>query len=188
MTLPLSHGSCSSMFFISCLLYFFFLLVFWSMTLFGLPGNWLIVLAYGVFAWFQSEPAGSSFSWLVFSFLIGLALLGEIVELLSSAYGLKKGGSRKGALLALLGSFAGSFLGFILAFPIPVVGPLIGMVIFSAAGAMGGAYVGELWSGKPQDAALELGQIAFWARIMGTFAKVLIGSIMIALAVISIFL
>jgi hypothetical protein len=176
------------MFFFLCLLYFFFLVVFWSMTLFGLPGNWLIVLGYGLFTWLGSEPQGALFSWWVFGFLIALAVIGEVIELLSSAYGLKKGGSRKGALLALLGSFAGSFLGFILAFPIPVLGPLVGMVLFSAVGAMAGAYAGELWSGKPQDAALELGQIAFWARIMGTFAKVLIGSMMIALAVISIFL
>ena len=110
-----------------------------------------------------------------------LAGIGELLELATSALGTRKaGGSRKGALLAVVGSFVGSIAGVILGFPIPVVGSLVGALLFAGCGAMLGAYLGERWDGKENREAWRVGITSFWARLVGSFAKLLVGLIMIA--------
>src|SRR5947207_493564 len=100
-------------------------------------------------AWRQ--PGMFSVGTLVVVFAI--AATGEALELLSGAWGARKGGaSRRGATGALLGGFIGAVLGtFVIA--IPLVGSLLG----ACAGACLGAWGLELSGGRGLGAALRAG-------------------------------
>jgi uncharacterized protein len=151
----------------------------WLLTLLGMPGNWLIVAAAAVYA--LIVPADSSLAisgWAVL-ILAGLALGGELIELTAGALGVAKaGGSRRSAVLALLGSVIGGFGGLFVGLPLPVVGPPLAALLFASLGAMAGAMLGESWKGRGLDQSVEVGKAAFWGRLLGTLAKTLIGSIM----------
>ena len=65
----------------------------------------------------------------VLSFL-ALALLMEMLEWVAGSWAvIKRGGSRLGSLMALIGGVLGFFLGFTI--PIPLIGNIIGMVLVS---------------------------------------------------------
>jgi uncharacterized protein YqgC (DUF456 family) len=156
----------------------------WLLTVIGMPGNWLMVICAGLYAWLAPVEAPATLGWLALGLLVGLAVLGEIGELVASAVGVaKKGGSRRAAVLALVGSMVGGVLGVIAGAPIPVLGSLVGALLFAGLGAMGGAVIGELWAGRSQQQALSVGQAAFWGRLLGTLSKVLMGGVMIAVTI-----
>ena len=72
--------------------------------------------------------------------LAALALLGDIIEFLAGALGVKrKGGSKRGALFAIIGSFAGGLVGIFVGIPVPIVGPIIVAFLFASLGALAGA-------------------------------------------------
>jgi hypothetical protein len=112
--------------------------------------------------------------------LAALAVLGELVELAAGAMGVKKaGGSRRGAALAIAGSIVGSVVGIFVGLPIPLVGSLVGAVLFGAGGALVGAMIGERWKGRDLDASFEIAKAAFFGRVLGTVAKMIVSSIMV---------
>jgi len=160
------------------------LAVGWLLTLLGLPGNWLIVAAAAIYS--LVVPADSSLAisgWAVL-ILAGLALCGELAELAAAALGVSKaGGSRRSALLALVGSVIGGIVGMFVGLPVPVVGSLIAVLLFAGLGAMAGAMLGESWKGRGLDQSVQVGKAAFWGRMLGTLAKTLIGSIMAGVTV-----
>jgi uncharacterized protein YqgC (DUF456 family) len=153
----------------------------WFMQLLGLPGNWLIVAAAFGYAWlFPSDSVWAIGRETVIA-LVLLALLGEAVEFVAGAAGVAKvGGSRRSAVLALLGSLIGGVLGAVIGLPIPVVGSLVAAVVFGSTGAMVGAFLGESWKGRDFDMSLAVGKAAFVGRVLGTLAKMIVASIMIA--------
>lgn len=159
----------------------------WSLTLFGLPGNWLMVAALAGFAGaFPERAAGPGISWETVAILAGIALLGEIVEFVSGAATLAKGGSRRGAVLAMVGSLAGSAAGAALG-ALFILGLPVFVVLGACLGAMIGAAVGETWKGRPGDQALEIGKAAFWARLFGSLAKLMAGGVILAAGAIAAF-
>jgi uncharacterized protein YqgC (DUF456 family) len=157
------------------------LLVGWVLTLFSLPGNWLMVAASALYAWLVPEawPTDIAWPWLVALAL--LALLGEACELLAGALGVRHGGgSKRGAMLAIAGSVAGAILGgFLGSWALPVIGTVIGAVLVAALGALGGAMAGEAWKGRSLGESWRVGQGAFWGRLLGTAAKLLIATTMV---------
>lgn len=158
-------------------------LVGWAMTVFGLPGNWLIFGAAALYAWLLPTEGRTAIGSTTLIFLFGMAVIGEVVELLASALGVKRlGGSRRGAVLAILGSLVGATLGGSLGVPVPVLGPVVGVVLGAAIGALGGALVGELWKGRTLDQSVAVGHAAFWGRLFGSVAKIAIGSAMLVIA------
>lgn len=160
------------------------LLVGWALTLLGLPGNWLIVVA--VTAYILVVPAESpvGVGWGVAVALVFLAAVGEVLEFLAGALGAAKaGGSRRGAVLALAGSLVGGIVGLFFGAPIPVVGPLLGAVLLAGAGAFIGAVLGERWKGRGFDDAWKVGKAAFWGRLLGTVAKTVIGAAMVGVTI-----
>jgi len=158
--------------------------LFWFVNLLGLPGNWLIVAAAALYAWLIPHDARTAIGWPAVGVVTGLALLGEVVELAASAAGVKKhGGSWVGAVLALLGSVVGAIVGIIVGLPVPVIGSLLAALLFSGLGAMAGAVLGETVRGQSLDASLDIGHAAFWGRLLGTLAKVMIGAVMAGVAV-----
>jgi len=156
-------------------------LVGWFLTLVGMPGNWLIVGATAIYAALRPEGAPLGVTWPTVGVLAGLALAGEIVETAAGAAGVSRvGGSRRSALLALVGSIVGGMTGLFVGLPAPIIGPLLGAVLCAGLGALVGAMLGETWKGRSLDQSARVGAAAFWGRLLGTLAKTLIGAVMVA--------
>jgi uncharacterized protein YqgC (DUF456 family) len=138
-----------------------------------LPGAWIFLalalaveLADGLYL-----PPGerTTFALPVWITGLGLAALGEVLEFLAAAVGLRRGGgSRRGLVGALLGAIAGVFLTPLFAF-VPVLGLLLGVLL----GTFVGALLGEL-SHERRSVRVAL-RPALWAalgRLLGTTGKV----------------
>jgi uncharacterized protein len=155
----------------------------WVLTLVGMPGNWLIVAGTAIYAYLVPDDSRLGIGWQVVAALAGLAALGEIVEVVAGALGVNRaGGSRRSAVLALVGSLAGGATGVLVGMPIPLVGPLVAAVLFAGFGALAGAMLGESWKGRSLDQSVRVGKAAFWGRLFGTLAKTLIGAFMVVVA------
>ncbi|MFV2067000.1 MAG: DUF456 domain-containing protein [Pirellulales bacterium] len=152
----------------------------WMTTLLGLPGNWMMVVASGLYVVAIGPDARFGFGWTVVIVLALLAVIGEAIELAASALGVSRlGGSRRSAILSLVGSLAGGVAGLFVGLPIPVVGPLVGTVLLAAVGALIGAMLGETWKGRDFDTSWKIGKAALVARLLATVAKVMIGSVIL---------
>lgn len=159
------------------------LAVGWIMTLLALPGNWLIVAAAAVYAWLVSDDGRLGLGWQTVAALAVLAVIGELAELLAAARGVRQaGGSRSSAVMALLGSIVGAGVGIFVGVPIPVVGSLVAAIIFAGVGAALGAMAGESMKGRTLTESRDVGWAAFRGRLLGTLAKTLVGSVMVAVA------
>jgi uncharacterized protein YqgC (DUF456 family) len=144
----------------------------------GLPGNWVILgsaVAYG----FATHWA--KFGWLFIVSLAAAALVGEVIEALSSAIGAKKFGASTGATVAaIVGSIVGLGLG-------TGVFPLIGTLVGAFAGAFLGAFIYEYIRLGDREQALQAGLGAFLGRTAAVIAKEAIGILMVGLIVYQIF-
>lgn len=155
----------------------------WVLTLLGAPGNWLMIAAVALYAWLVPGASPQDVSWPVVAAMVVLATLGEVIEMLAGAAGAAKvGGSRRGAVFALAGSLVGGMVGLFIATPIPVVGQAVAALLLAAAGALAGAMFGELSAGRTMHQSWRIGRAAFWGRLLGTLAKSLVASVMLALA------
>jgi len=106
-----------------------------ALTLLTLSGAWLIVLA-AAGSWCFIDGL---YSWPTMLIAVGLAACGDIVEIASSAIGVKaQGGGRAAASLSVVGAILGAVLGSVF-IPVPVLGTVTGAVV----GAAGGAVAGE---------------------------------------------
>lgn len=164
-------------------------LAFCISNLLSLPGNWLMVAAMALYAWLMPAEDRGSLDWTMVGVAAALALVGEVVETLAGAAGVKRvGGSRAGTVLAFFGSLAGAVAGMVLGLPIPVVGSLIAAVLFACLGALLGAVLGERLTGRDWQHSWTVGQAAFRARLTGTLLKALIGTIIAGLAIAAVFI
>jgi uncharacterized protein len=159
-----------------------------ALTLFGLPGNWLIVAATAIYVCLGPAHSPAAIGWKLIAVLVFIAVLGEIVELAAATMGTAKaGGSRRGAVLALAGSIVGAVVGLFVGIPIPVplVGSIFAALLFAGLGALAGAMLGELWAGKDWGTSWRIGKAAFGGRLVGTVAKMLLGGMMIVVVIIA---
>ena len=93
-------------------------------VVFGLPGNWLIVISTCLFAWWRWDDGVFSIYTLIA--ILVLAVLGELVEFSAGMIGARKSGaSWPGSIAALFGAVTGAVLGTFL-IPIPFFGTLSG--------------------------------------------------------------
>jgi uncharacterized protein YqgC (DUF456 family) len=141
----------------------------------GLPGTWLMVASTALLAWWQwdadGDPSERMFSITVLIVVAALALLGEIMELAAGLIGSKKaGGTKWGAIGALLGTIVGGVAGTFL-IPVPVVGSIVGACLGAAIGA--GAL--EMTSGRELAPSVKSGVGAGVGRLGGVFIKLGIG-------------
>ncbi len=162
----------------------------WGLNLFAIPAsNWIMIALAALYAWQGPDSGRLELGWVSVLALAVLAALGELVEFLAGAMGVGKvGGSRRSAVLAIIGSIAGGFLGMVIAIPIPVIGPVVGALLLGGAGALGGALLGERWKGRDWKETWQVGKAAFWGRLLGTCGKVVFSSVMVALIVTSVVL
>jgi len=102
-----------------------FLNLLWLMlVLFGLPGNWLMVLSTSLFAWWTWDQ-GLFAGWTLLAIAV-LAALGELIEFLGGLIGARQAGaSWRASLVGIFGALIGALAGTIM-FPVPVVGTIVG--------------------------------------------------------------
>ncbi len=145
--------------FLFALLLIVVLMASWVLTVLGMPGNWLMVVATALYSYLAP---GAAIGGRVLVALLALAAVGEIVELVAGALGVAKaGGSRRGAVLALVGSMVGGVVGIFIGVPIPLIGSLVAAVLFAGLGAMAGAVLGETSAGRGLGASWQIGRLAF---------------------------
>ena len=161
---------------------------FWLLGILGLPGNWFMLIATAIYALTVPAEATVSLWWIVMTILLVLAVAGEVIEMFASAHGVRKhGGSKRSALLSFAGALVGAIIGAVVGTGImPIIGSLIGALLLSGAGALAGAFLGEQWIGRSVDDSLQVGQAAFWARLAGTAAKMVIGCVMLMVVLVAI--
>jgi len=154
----------------------------WLLSLVALPGNWIVLGLAALFTWLFPEEAGRGMTWTTVGVLAVLAVVGELVEFGAGAAGAaKQGASRRGVALSILGAIVGSFTGLAIGAPILILGPFVMALLGGAAGAFAGAYVGEAWKGRTEEARIAAGRGAFAGRIWGTVGKLAVGAIMLAI-------
>jgi len=138
----------------------------------GLGGNFILLglaLVHALITGF--DPIG----WTLLGILLGIALVGEVVEfLLGNFYVLRKGASGRGTF----GGFAGGLLG---AMGGNSVVPIIGAVLGSFVGAFLGCVVGEYWQQQRLEPSLRVGGHAFVGRILAIVFKHACGLVMVFL-------
>lgn len=139
----------------------------------GLPGLWLQIAAC-VAVVLASDGARLGWGWIgVFG---GLAIVGEIVELVSGQWGARRfGGSRAAGWGALVGGIAGAFVGGI---PIPV----LGAIVMSFVGTFAGAIAGEMWARRHGAPDLRIGMGAVLGRAIGVATKLALALVILILS------
>ncbi len=116
----------------------------WTLTLLGLPGNWLMVFAAALYAWIGPGSGIPQIGWFAVFSITALAAIGELAELVTSVWGARRaGGSRRAAVFSLIGSMGGAIVGVMLGLPIPLLGPPIAALLGGALGALAGAAAAE---------------------------------------------
>lgn len=144
------------------------------LDLVGLFGNWIIfgaiALAWGISGFTHFGVGG-------IVVLLGVAVLGEVLETALAGYGAKKFGGSKGAMWSAL---AGTLVGAVVGTPLfPIVGTLIG----ACAGAfVFAAFYDYVQHEKSVHASFMTGMGAALGKIGGLFAKLACGFLMLAVA------
>jgi len=134
----------------------------------GLGGNFILLGLALATAWIGGFHHLGLVLWFV---LLGLAVLGEVVEsLLGVATARGFGASRWGMLGTFVGGIAGAAAGTAW---LPVIGSLIGAFV----GAFAGAFAGEMLSGRETRDSARAGLGAFLGRVGATVFKGAVGGV-----------
>jgi len=141
--------------------------------IFGLPGNFVPVLAVLIALLFGD---GYSFTWMWFVLFLIIAASGEIVEQLTSLIGAKKfGATRAGMIGAIIGGIAGGILGTGI---LPVIGSLLGVFL----GCFSGTFLFELlFSQRSITQSRRAGTGALLGRVVATAYKFTAGFVLLIL-------
>ena len=132
------------------------------LTLFGLPGTFIIASAALLYSLFTGY---SEISWVLIFLLFAIAILLEFLEFSLSGYMANRfGGSKLSVFGAILGGLIGAIWGTAI---LPVIGTLIGAFI----GAFGGAFIGEYFISRDFERALLSGIGAFLGAVGGKTMK-----------------
>lgn len=161
----------------------------WVLTLLGLPGNWLMVVATGLYCWLAPATGVTQIAWSTALIMAILAGVGELAEFGAGVWGARKaGGSRRAAVFALIGSMIGAVAGATAGVPIPILGPPIAAVFGGAFGALAGAGFAEYTIGEDSRKSLRVGGAAFVGRLLGTGAKTVVATILVVMTLVALFL
>jgi uncharacterized protein YqgC (DUF456 family) len=145
-----------------------------ALDIIGLFGNWLILVAV-VIAYMVTGYEYFSIPTIVVLFV--LALIGEAIEAVAASFGAKRFGGTKGTMVAaLVGTIAGAIVGA----PVPIIGSLVGACIGAFLGAV--AYEFIVVERQMKD-AMRSGFGAALGKVLGVFAKLLVGVVMTIIVV-----
>jgi uncharacterized protein len=162
-------------------LYYFLLLIVLliglGITVLGLPGLWVMLLAVIIYAWITHWIYVAGTSLIAISILCVLA---ETVELFAGAAAAKKAGAGKRAMIfASIGAIVGGILfSFI---PIPILAQIVGACVGAGAGAL----IAELSSGTTAGASFRIGVGAAKGRLIGTILKLIFGMVILITSLIA---
>lgn len=143
------------------------------LNLFSLPANWLVVGL--VVLWRFLNPVPGDMNMWFFVMLVGLAVLGEVIEFATQAWGAKRYGSSTGGMWAgIVGALAGALLGvpFFLG---------LGAVLGALVGAWLGCYGLERLRGRSDAEASRAARGALVGRFLGLVIKCAMGVLMLGL-------
>lgn len=147
------------------------------LTPIGLPGTFVILagaIVYNLIQW------AMALSLLVLGVLLGIALVGEVLEYVLSV----KLASRRGASNpAIWGAVIGGIIGAVVGTPLPVVGSVVGLFV----GVFLGAFLVELVLQKDAARAMTSATGAFYGRVGAILTKSLLGVVMIILIFAAVF-
>lgn len=143
------------------------------LNVFGLPANWIVL---GLVAlWKMVHPGAANLDVWFWVMMVGLALIGEALELGMQILKAKRyGSSSSGTFAGMIGAIAGAIL----------LAPLffgLGALIGALAGAWIGCFLMELVKGRPVKEALDAAFGAMMGRFLGTVCKCGAGGAMLAL-------
>lgn len=142
----------------------------------GLPGTWLMLAAALVFV---LATGGEVMSWTAFFWLLGLAIVGEILE---AAAGMGGAGAAKGsiwsAVAACVGGLAGALAG-------SAVAPVVGSIAGGFLGTFLGAYLAEYTIAKQRNHAGRVAKGAVIGKAIGIAAKLGMGVAMLVVITIA---
>ncbi len=145
-----------------------------ALNLLGLFGNWIILGAVGIAA---ALSGFDHFGGYTIPLLLGMAVVGEVLEAGAAGVGAARYGGGRGAIVAAL---AGTIVGGIVGTPIF---PLVGTIIGACVGAFGFATLYELLvTNRGIDDATRAGVGAALGKIAGLFAKTFVGFVMLLIA------
>ncbi|EMI56991.1 DUF456 domain-containing protein [Rhodopirellula sallentina] len=159
----------------------------WLTNLVALPGNWLAVLAIGLYAWLGPETGRAQIGLVAVGLAFMAAVVGELIEFAAGAVGASRAGaSRRGTIMAIAGSVVGAIVGGIVGLPIPVLGPVLAALLFGGVGATAGAMLAEWQDGKSWRENWRIGRAAFWGRTTGVVGKMVAGLIVVLICLIAV--
>ncbi|MEO6435844.1 MAG: DUF456 domain-containing protein [Tepidisphaeraceae bacterium] len=150
------------------------LLIGWFVNIAGLPGLWLMVGAYGLYALVTGW--GVFVGWQSMTILLLLALAAEAAEFFAGAAGSAAAGGRK---RGMVGAIVGGFLGAIFLSVIPI--PIVAQVVGACLGAFIGAAVME-FTDKDIAHSFRVGVGAAKGRLWGIVSKLAFGLAMFFVA------
>jgi uncharacterized protein YqgC (DUF456 family) len=160
-------------------LYYFILLVVLvlglALNLLSLPGLWLMVGGYALYAWMTGWNV--YVGWPSLTTLLILALLAEAAEFFAGAAGSKVAGGRT---RGMIGAVVGAFLGAIFLSVIPIIG--VAQIIGACLGAFIGAAVMEFWD-KDFAHSVRVGYGAAKGRFAGIIVKLGFGVMMLVIGI-----
>lgn len=143
--------------------------VWLTLVVFGLPGNWLIVLTTFLFAlWRRGDGVFSVYTLIA---IIALCVIAELIEFFAAMGGARKAGAGWVASFgAIAGAITGAILGTIL-IPIPFFGTLIGACTGAGLLAWGLGFSG----GKDMQESVRHGVGAGLGQFLGITTKIALG-------------
>jgi uncharacterized protein YqgC (DUF456 family) len=138
----------------------------------GLPGLWVMVGVLLVYGWMTDFR---SLSVALIAIVLGLALVGEIIESwLGFRFAKRYGGSNRSGWGALIGGIVGAIVGV----PVPVIGSVIGAFL----GSFLGAALFEYSASRRLDVATRAGWGSVVGRAAAAAAKIALGVIIAVIA------
>ena len=145
-------------------------LLWLMLVLFGLPGNWLMVLSTSLFAWWMWDRHVFSGGTLIA--IAVLAALGELIEFFSGMVGARKAGaSWRASLAGILGALIGALVGTV-AFPVPFVGTVVGACL----GVGLAVWIVETSRGQHPELSLRRALGAGMGEFIGILSKFAVGA------------
>ncbi len=156
-------------------------------TALRLPGTWVIVASALGYGWWNDWQVIGA---VTVGVLIGIALLGEVVELTASVLTARKAGaSRQAAWGGLIGGIVGMlFLSFLATVPVPVIGTLVGAMVGALIGCFGGAMIAELAVRRKLAQGTKVGLFSALGFVLGTVAKMALAMVMSGILLTSVLL
>ena len=144
------------------------------LIIFGIPGTWIflgLTIVIAAIGGFQKLTISALL------ILLGLAILGEVIEFLVGYLGTRvKGASRKATISAII-------LSFIMAILMSGYPPILGSLLGAFLGAFIGAFSVEYLFQRKLKEAYQAGLAAVFGRVTGMISKIAVGVSMIVITV-----